>query len=257
MKLVHANKIGEGSKNIIILHGFLGMGDNWKTHAKNWAKKGYCVHLIDQRNHGKSFWDDQFDYAVLSDDLRNYMDHYTIEKAIVLGHSMGGKTAMKFACLHPSRIEKLIIADISPKHYESHHHAILEGLQSMDFTRIKNRLEADAYLSNYVPEAGVRQFLLKNLYWKAPGELGLRMNINILSKTGETIGEVLPPSMKFDEEVLFLSGANSNYITTPDHVLIRQHFPKARIVEISNAGHWLHAENPIAFSKQVLAWIEN
>ena len=83
MKLVHANKIGEGSKNIIILHGFLGMGDNWKTHAKNWAKKGYCVHLIDQRNHGKSFWDDQFDYAVLSDDLRNYMDHYTIEKAIV------------------------------------------------------------------------------------------------------------------------------------------------------------------------------
>lgn len=254
MKLLHGNKIGEGSTNVIILHGFLGMGDNWKSHAKNWAAIGYTVHLVDQRNHGKSFWSDDFNYSLLSEDLKHYMDHYQIEKAIILGHSMGGKTAMNFACLYPERIEKLIIADIAPRVYPSHHHTILEALSSMDFKYIKNRNEAALHLSTFISEEGVRQFLLKNLYWEAPGKLALRMNIAVLSQMGATIGAALESNKTFSGEVLFLKGASSDYIQAKDHQLIHQHFPKAKILTIPNAGHWLHAENPKAFSAEFLQW---
>lgn len=257
MNLLHANKVGDGIQNIIILHGFLGMGDNWKMHAKNWVKEGFSVHLIDQRNHGRSFWSEQFDYTLLSEDLKHYMDHNRIEKASLLGHSMGGKTAMNFACLYPNYIEKLIIADIAPKHYPAHHQEILQGLSSMDFDRIKNRVEADVHLRKYIPEPGVRQFLLKNLFWIVPGKLSLRMNVAVLSKLGDKIGAALEKHKTFDGDVLFLSGEHSNYINKADHSLISHHFSKADIVEIPNAGHWLHAENPVAFSTVFLDWLRS
>ena len=133
MELLHSNIIGEGEKNLLILHGFLGMGDNWKTHAKNLAVKGYRVHLIDQRNHGRSFWSVDFSYQLMVEDLKTYMDHHKITSAILLGHSMGGKTAMNFALKYSQFVDQLIIVDISPRYYAPHHQNILKGLASLDF----------------------------------------------------------------------------------------------------------------------------
>ena len=252
--LLHSNIIGEGQP-FIILHGFLGMGDNWKTLAKQFSVLGFELHLVDQRNHGRSFHDTEFNYEALASDLLIYCQHYEIKDCILLGHSMGGKTAMLFAALYPQLLSKLIIADIAPKFYPVHHQAILEGLTSLDFQTINTRKEADSQLSYYVQEAGIRQFLLKNIYWVSTGVLGLRINLPALKVHVSEVGEALSPSLSYVKECLFLRGDKSEYISLQDEGLIRSQFPKASIETIANAGHWLHAENPVDFYECVRSFI--
>ena len=257
MELLHSNIIGEGEKKLIILHGFLGMGDNWKTHAKKLAEKGYCVHLIDQRNHGRSFWSDDFSYKLMVEDLKTYTDHYQIASAILLGHSMGGKTAMNFALKYSQLVEKLIIADISPKYYAPHHQNILAGLASLDFQVIRSRKGAEEQLSNYISDFRIRQFLLKNLHWLNNGKLGLRINIGVLKNSGEAIGQAVHCDKVFDKPTLFMIGSNSNYIDKSiDNRMITSYFLKTEMIEIKGAGHWLHAEQPKLFLDHLTSWID-
>ena len=256
MNILHSNIIGSGDNHMIILHGFLGMGDNWKTHAKNLAEKGYCVHLVDQRNHGRSFWSEIFDYDTMVEDLRIYLDYHGLDQVILLGHSMGGKTAMGFALKHGDRIQKLIIADIAPKYYAPHHQQILAGLSSLNFEEISSRKAAAEHLENYIPDAGTRQFLLKNLYWVSDGQLGLRVNIAVLKNAAEAIGADIESRNAFPQPTLFLHGELSNYINPQtDRESILQYFPKAEILEIKGAGHWLHAEQPKIFFDTLMHWL--
>lgn len=252
--LLHSNIIGEG-KPFVILHGFLGTSDNWKTLGKEFSDQGYQVHLVDQRNRGQSFWDDIFNYQVLAEDLKYYCEHYQLEDIVLLGHSMGGKTAMLFATLFPEFVSKLIVADISPRFYPEHHQTILEGLQAIDFNEVKSRGEADKVLSSYITDFGTRQFLLKNLYWKHKGELAFRMNLEVLVKNISEIGKPLPNNAIFAKDTLFLSGDKSDYIQEQDEPLIINHFPKAKVLGIKNAGHWLHAENPKDFFEAVMRFL--
>ncbi|MFL1894066.1 alpha/beta fold hydrolase [Aquimarina sp. 2-A2] len=253
MKL-YANIIGSG-KPFIILHGFLGMGDNWKTLGKKIAGHGFEVHLIDQRNHGRSPHSDQFSYPILAQDLEEYCDDNELNDIILLGHSMGGKTAMFFASETHVRIRKLIIADIGPKFYPQHHQDILMGLENLHTTALTSRTDADTMLSEFVPEMGTRQFLLKNLYWKSKERLGLRMNLEALTKNINEIGKELPATYKYPGETLFLKGDRSNYILPTDEEGIKKHFTNSVIKEISKSGHWLHAENPKDFLIEVLEFV--
>lgn len=252
--LLHSNIIGEG-KPFVILHGFLGMSDNWKSHGRQFSQQGFQIHLLDQRNHGRSFHSDEFDYELLSEDLYDYCLHNDLEDIILLGHSMGGKTAMLFAAKYPKMVSKLIIADIAPKFYPRHHHAILEGLSALDFEEIVTRKEAEEVLSNYVFHVPTRQFLLKNVYWIEPGKLALRINLKALIDTIDEVGEALPSHLKYEGDTLFLKGDRSEYITNDDEIAIKRQFPNASFETIENAGHWLHAENPIAFNNAVVRFI--
>lgn len=252
--VLHSNILGEG-KPFLILHGFLGMSDNWKTLGRKFSDNQYQVHLIDQRNHGRSFHSEVFDYDVLADDLKNYCDTHNIKDAILLGHSMGGKTAMLFSAKYPDYVSRLLIADISPRFYPTHHQTILEGLSAFNFDELKTRGEADKQLENYVPDFGTRQFLLKNLYWQEKGKLGLRVNLQALKDNVTEIGEAFPTHLKYEGDTLFLRGDKSEYIMPNDESLIHTHFPQAKIVTIPKAGHWLHAENPLAFYDAVMAFI--
>lgn len=252
--ILHSNLIGAG-KPLLILHGFLGMGDNWKTHAKQFADNGFEVHLIDQRNHGRSFWDNAFDYELLATDVKHYCENKNISSTSVLGHSMGGKTAMQLACTFPNLVDKLIVADISPRYYPIHHDTILEGLSQLDFSKITNRTEADEALSQYIPEHGIRQFLLKNLFWKETNKLGLRINLKVLKENLAEVGEPLPAHFTFNKSTLFVKGDKSEYIGPNDVAIIKQHFPFAKIETITNAGHWLHAENPKDFLETVISFL--
>ncbi|WP_179335615.1 alpha/beta fold hydrolase [Winogradskyella costae] len=251
---LHSNIIGEG-KPFIILHGFLGMGDNWKTLAKQFSESNFEVHLVDQRNHGRSFHSEEFDYEVMAKDLKHYCEDKNLSDIILLGHSMGGKTAMLFAAKHPELVSKLMVADISPRYYPVHHDAILEGLSSLDFSEIKSRGEADTALSSYVRDTGTRMFLLKNLYWVEKGQLGLRMNLSVLKENVSEVGEALPIHATFQKDTLFLRGDRSEYIGEADEAIIQRHFPNSEIITISNAGHWLHAENPKDFYAAVMNFI--
>ncbi|WP_430467379.1 alpha/beta fold hydrolase [Winogradskyella ouciana] len=253
--ILHSNIIGKG-KPFVILHGFLGMGDNWKTLARQFSESNFEVHLVDQRNHGRSFHADEFDYELMAEDLKRYCCENNLNDIVLLGHSMGGKTAMLFAAKYPELVNKLLVADISPRYYPVHHDAILEGLSSLDFTEIKSRGEADEALSAYVPEMGTRMFLLKNLYWVEKGQLGLRMNLEVLKEQVSEVGEALPVHATFDKETLFLRGDKSEYIGETDETIINRHFPNSKIVTITNAGHWLHAENPKKFYDVVMEFIQ-
>lgn len=252
--LLHSNILGEG-KPFVILHGFLGMSDNWKTMGQSISEQGFQVHLVDQRNHGKSFHSNEFNYELLVEDLKNYCDSKGLEEIILLGHSMGGKTAMLFAATYPTMVSKLIVADISPRYYPVHHDVILNGLSALDFDELKSRGEADEVLAKYISDFGIRQFLLKNLYWVEKGKLGLRLNLEVLREKVSEIGEPLPNGARFEKEVLFLKGERSDYIGLEDGIIIKNHFPNAEIISISNAGHWLHAENPEDFFDAVIKFV--
>ena len=253
--LLHSNIIGQG-KPFIFLHGFLGMGDNWKSLGAKFSELGYEAHLIDQRNHGRSFHSDDFNYEAMVQDLKEYIESHNLKDIILLGHSMGGKTAMLFAVEYPELVKKLIIADISPRFYPIHHDAILDGLSSLDFDILKSRGEADDSLKRYVSDFGTRQFLLKNLYWETKEKLALRMNLESLKEHVGEVGEALPTHSKFEKDTLFLRGDRSEYISLQDESIIKTHFPKAKIETISNAGHWLHAENPEEFFEVVNAFLK-
>lgn len=253
---LYSNIIGEG-KPFIFLHGFLGMGDNWKTLGTKFSELGYEVHLIDQRNHGRSFQSDDFNYDVMVSDLKEYIDLQKLKNILLLGHSMGGKAAMLFAVEFPEVVDKLIIADISPRFYPIHHDTILSGLSALDFNILKSRGEADTILKRYVSDFGTRQFLLKNLYWETKDKLGLRLNLEVLKENVSEVGEALPMHSKFEKDTLFLRGDRSEYIAMQDESIIKAHFPKAKIKTISNAGHWLHAENPTEFFEEVNDFIGN
>ncbi|WP_108802196.1 alpha/beta fold hydrolase [Aquimarina sp. Aq107] len=255
MKL-HANVFGEGTP-FLVLHGFLGMGDNWKTLAKKISEQGYQMHLIDQRNHGRSPHSDEFNYEILALDLLEYCKDHGLKDIVLLGHSMGGKTAMLFAAKYPDIVGKLIIADIGPKYYPLHHQDILDGLDSLDFEVLKSRGDVDKALEPYVRDAGVRMFLMKNLFWKEKGQLGLRMNLNSLIRNSSEIGVALSEEYLYAGDTLFLRGQKSNYIIDEDIDLIKKQFPKSKIGEISNAGHWLHAENPSEFLMTLLEFLKN
>ena len=255
MELLHSNIIGEGYP-LLILHGFLGMSDNWKTLGSQFSKMGYQVHLIDQRNHGRSFWSEDFNYDILAEDLATYMDHHSIESACILGHSMGGKTAMTFACAHPERTEKLIVADIAPKFYPPHHQYIIDALVALPAASLKSRSAADYELANYLHDWGIRQFLLKSLHWVEKDKLDFRFNLKVLSQKMEEIGDALQATATYDGPVLFLRGSRSEYIADSDLPLIRNHFPKAYMETVEDAGHWLHAENPQQFIEYAAAFLK-
>lgn len=252
--ILHSKIIGAG-KPLLILHGFLGMSDNWKSLGNQFSANGFQVHLIDQRNHGKSFHSEDFDYEYLSEDILQYIKDKEIEKSIVIGHSMGGKTAMQFACSHPSKVEKLIIADIAPKYYPPHHQEIISGLLQLNFAEITTRTQADKELSQYLTDFGIRQFLLKNLYWVQKGKLAFRFNLQVLKNKMEEIGENISSIDTYLGETLFLRGDRSEYILNNDFDTIKRHFPNATIDTISNAGHWLHAENPKEFFNKTITFL--
>ena len=189
---------GEG-KPLLILHGFLGMSDNWKTIGQQFAVDGFQVHLLDLRNHGRSFHSDEFSYELMVQDVYDYCKVNNLKKINIIGHSMGGKTAMLFAVTYPELVEKLIVADIGPKFYPQHHQTILEGLNAVDFSKKPSRNEVEEILSNFIRDFGTRQFLMKSLYWQEPGQLAFRFNLDVFNKEIEQIGTALTNSQRFDK----------------------------------------------------------
>ena len=242
--LLHYKSFGEGEP-LLILHGFLGSLDNWQSIAKELAAN-YQVFILDVRNHGKSFHDNKHDYASMVEDLHFYVNHLGFSKINILGHSMGGKIAMLFALKYPLLVSHLIVVDIAPKIYQPGHEDILYALSKVNPKELKSRQEAVEIISTYIHEPTVVQFLLKNLDRKVDGSFSWKMNLPVLiSQYAEILS--FPGEGIFNEPTLFLKGEKSDYILPADEPNIQQYFPKAKIVSIKNAGHWVHAENPVDF----------
>lgn len=248
---LYYREMGEGQP-LVILHGLFGFSDNWQTHAKRLSEY-YRVILVDLRNHGHSPWSDEFSYELMAEDLKELFDALKLSKVILLGHSMGGKVAMHFAQAYSDFLEKLIVVDIGVKSYLQHHDHILRGMHAIDLETIKVRSEAEAILKQHIDSDGVRQFILKNLYWKEKGQLAWRMNLPVLeARMDEILSEV--PNEEVMLPTLFIRGELSGYILDEDIPELEERFADSQLVTIQGAGHWVHAETPEEFLDAVLSF---
>ncbi|NBP67409.1 MAG: alpha/beta fold hydrolase [Cytophagia bacterium] len=240
---------------MIIMHGLFGSCDNWLTQAKLFAQD-YHVFTIDQRNHGLSPHSDDFDYTFMVKDLVEFIDDHQLHNPIVIGHSMGGKTAMNFAIAHPDKLERLIVVDIAPRSYNLEHYTIADGLNAITIDSLTSRNEADEQLARFVPEADVRQFLLKNLQRKAEGGFSWKINLKVITAKLSNVGVDLHYKGTFDKPTLFIKGNRSNYIKDSDANLILQYFPQAKL-EGMDTGHWVQAEKPQEFVTLVHNYLQS
>lgn len=247
---------GQGQP-MVILHGLFGSSDNWFTLAKTFAE-AYHVYLVDQRNHGQSPHSDEFNYEILTEDLYEFVKEHHISNPVIIGHSMGGKTAMNFAVKYPFLVQKLIIVDIVPKTYPIHHDQILEGMDSIPLEKLQTRIEADELLSKFVPSPDTRQFLLKNLLRKPGGTGGFQWKINLAAIDNhiEEIGEGMQYEGSYNGPTLFILGAKSNYFQPGDETLISKIFPGSKLVTL-DTSHWVQAEKPKEFAETVLEFLKS
>lgn len=241
-------KLGQG-RPLLILHGLFGSLDNWMTLGRRFAEN-HEVYLIDQRNHGQSPHTDEFSYELLCADLVEFIQSHGIEDAILVGHSMGGKTVMKLAIDHPELLGKLVVVDAAPKSYPVHHNHILAALNALNFDLIKSRKQADELLEGYIPDMGTRMFILKNIYWQKKDRLGLRFNLKSLHANIEAISAWPETDEIYGGPTLFIRGGASNYVDVPDPS-VEQYFPHAEVQTIEGAGHWVHAVAPDEFYEAV------
>lgn len=259
MKPYYRNFGEEGAQPLIILHGLFGMSDNWVSIGKHIAEEGFHVLIPDQRNHGRSGHSDVFNYPAMVDDLLEFMDSFEMENTLLLGHSMGGKTAMQFAFDYPEKVDKLAVVDISPSASEhgNTHAWIIDALMQLDLDQFSGRQEVTEALRDIISNPRLRQFLQKNLYWKDRGHLGWRMNLQAIRNNLEEVFKPVESPDPFDKPALFLRGGASDYVPDADIPLIEKLFPLAKVKTIENGSHWLHTEYPEAFTKEIVYWARN
>lgn len=229
---------------LLILHGLFGTLDNWATLAKRLAEH-YNVFLVDLRNHGRSPHNEEHNYDAMADDVLRLVDDLQIPTPAIMGHSMGGKVAMKYALKYPTRLTKLIVVDIAPKAYPPHHDEIIDALQSVDLSKATSRSEIDTQLAKSISSEDVRLFLMKNLYRKEDNTFGWRMNLDALEKNYEHIAAAITAEVPFKKHALFIKGGRSGYIKQEDiYGSIEHLFTLVEVETIPEAGHWVHAEAP-------------
>lgn len=254
--LLNYRILGQG-KPVIILHGLFGMLDNWMNIAKKLENEGYMAILIDQRDHGRSEHTDAFDYPTLAEDLLHFMDENWIHEAILIGHSMGGKTGLQFVSQHESMISKFIVIDIGIKQYEPGHHDVFEALFTIDLDKIQSRDEAEQTMMKTLDDRGTVQFLMKNLTRKKEGGFEWKMNLSLLHRHYKNILGKISFDHLCHTRTLFIRGDKSDYILDHDIPDILASLPEARFVTIQDAGHWVHADKPIELFDEIIHFIRD
>jgi esterase len=237
---------GEGEP-ILILHGLFGTLDNWQTIAKKLSAH-YTVFILDLRNHGKSpHTEGVYDYPTLAEDIATFMQNRWIYNANIIGHSMGGKVSMQLALNYPDLVKKLVVVDIAPKKYSGGHETVFRALNNLDLTTLQDRSEAETYLMTALEhDAGTVQFLMKNLSRQTDDEGGgfeWKMNLTVLNRDYHILMDTVTGE-PFEKDTLFIRGGVSQYIKDSDFPAIQKYFPKAQVVTIEGAGHWVHADKP-------------
>ncbi len=246
---------GEGEP-VIILHGLLGSLDNWHSIARKLAAN-YRVFLLDQRNHGKSPHADKMDYPSMAEDVFAFMQAQNIPSAYFAGHSMGGKTAMTLALKYPESVDKLVSIDMPPKQNSPGHETIFQALNAMDLSKVEKRRDADEQLKQYIPDFGIRQFLLKNLERGPKGGYQWKMNLKAIENAYPNILEGVTAEKPCEKPTLFIRGEKSDYIKSSELGDYQKLFPRARLETIEEAGHWVHAEAPEAFIQSIIQFFSD
>ncbi len=244
---------GEHGHPLIILHGLLGSSDNWHTLGKTFSKY-FRVFALDARNHGRSPHSEIFTYEAMAEDVHEFLEQQNISSTHLLGHSMGGKTAMQFALTYPSLVDKLIVVDIAPRAYSPQHDYIFDAITSLDMNIFSTRKEINEALSKKIPSGATRQFVMKNLAREDARAFRWKMNLDIVRKHYNEINKALDATKRFEKPTLVVKSNKAGYVTSDDELLILKMFPQSRIVGV-DVGHWIHAEAPTEFARVVLKFL--
>jgi pimeloyl-ACP methyl ester carboxylesterase len=256
MPELHFSTLGSG-KPLVVLHGLFGSGKNWQSQARQFANH-FKVFTIDLRNHGQSFHADEMNYSIMAEDVAQLLYRLELSDCDILGHSMGGKVAMTLALQNPDLVARLIVADIAPVTYFHHYDDLIDPLLALPLETIDSRAQADQLLRQNIPEDQLRAFLLQNLVRESTG-WRWRVNWSVIQRDMEWLtgfGD-LPQDWRIDLPVLFIRGANSDYVSETEIAVIEQHFSNYRLETIEDAGHWLHAEQPESFNRLVLEFLQS
>jgi len=252
---LHHQIIGDGPP-LVILHGLFGSGTNWRSFARSMADSRQ-LHLLDLRNHGRSPHDDEMSYPLMVADLFAYMDRQSLQTVTLMGHSMGGKVAMLAALRAPERVQNLVVVDIAPVAVGQDHVPYIRAMQSIDLGGLTRRERASEMLSDAIPDAGLRQFLLQNLE-RDNGGFRWRLNLPALAANMSLLHDF--PLEKGKEHyrgpALFVRGEKSDYVPERHYDKIREHFPAAEIRTVPGAGHWPHTEKPKDFAETVKSFMK-
>lgn len=250
---LHFKESGQG-RAVILLHGMLGSSDNWHHIARRLAES-FHVFAVDQRNHGQSPPSEEMNYPLMAGDVDEFMSSRGLETAAVIGHSMGGKTAMQFALNFQNRVEKLVVADMAPRAYAPAHEKIFAALLGLDLSRFQTRQQVEVALAPGIPDLVLRRFLLKNLGRDARRTFFWKINLRGLAQNYRQLREPISPRGPFTKPTLFIRGGKSNYINPEDESLIRELFPQSIIRTIADGSHWIHADQPEEFLRLVLEFL--
>jgi len=261
-------ELGTGTP-IVILHGLYGSSDNWLPIARTLSGQ-YRVILVDSRNHGRSPHHPTHSFNEMVLDLVSLFDHLEIGKAHLLGHSMGGKTAMKFAADYPEKTISLTVADIAPIDYLENpasalqyafHKKILDAFFALDMSIFLSRSEIETELAIQIPDLSLRKFLIKNVYREENGKFACRMNVPVLRAalpqiiSGANYHELEDRIPILNYPVHFIKGGLSEYITEEHWQTIKKIYPEATLTIIEGGTHFLHAEYPQSFTQSVMDYL--
>ncbi len=239
---------------LIILHGLFGSAEGWHPVAKALSAERFAVFAPDQRNHGDAPRSGRMDYTAMAEDTRAFMAHLGLGRACLLGHSMGGKTAMQVASMFPEAVEKLVIVDIAARGYPPVHAEAIEALAQLDLAAVSCLRDADARLAPLIPDPALRRFLLKSLTHTGGGAYRWRVNLEALRKNYRSL--CAPLQLRpWGGPCLFIRGARSDYIRDADWAPTRSLFPQARLATLAGSGHWVHADAPAAFTRTVARFL--
>jgi esterase len=239
----------EGATPVVILHGLFGTSDNWGTVGRELAEPSEAgippldVFLVDLRDHGRSPHTDAISYPIMAADVHALIETLGLRDVVLLGHSMGGKTAMTYAQHWPDALKKLVVIDIGPRQHQNNQAHIIEALRTTDLSSGRSRKEVEAHIASFVKEPGVVQFLLKNLYWKTEDQLAWRVNVPLLDRELPAILAAIGPE-KVRVPAVFVRGGQSDYILREDIPAIKEQFVNSTVETIPYAGHWVHAQAP-------------
>jgi esterase len=256
MPELHYTRSGSGPA-LLILHGLFGSGKNWHSHMRRFAES-FEVYSIDLRNHGQSFHADEMNYPAMAADVAQLSAHLGLRDCRILGHSMGGKVAMTLAIQHPALVSKLIVADIAPVAYQHDYDDLIEPILALDLHSFDSRTQIDHALRPNIPEDQLRAFLLQNLL-RESATWRWRVNWPVIQRDMDALTGFapLPVDWMGSLPTLFIRGANSDYVGSAEIEVIERHFDDVRIATIDDAGHWLHAEKPIEFSRLALDFLQH
>ena len=248
---LYSRKVGENGPDFVVLHGLFGSGKNWRSFAGS-LEEDFQVWTLDARNHGDSPHADSMSYQQMAEDVVRFFDGNELENVILLGHSMGGKTAMQLALQFPDRIAALIVVDIAPVCYDHQQKQLklIEAMQGLHLEAEMSRSDIEKKLALKIPEKRLLSFLMTNLY-RQNGQFQWRIGLEQIAAGMPYLLNYPEVNSVFEGPVQFIGGENSAYLKFEYHALIRKKFPESRITMLKNCGHWLHVEQPAAFQKTV------